>query len=142
MMQDVRAKLVDPESAKFSELTWNPATRSFCGNVNAKGPAGGYVGRTGFVWTSASPVVFNPGPFAMSELIRAYTEVLRWGDSASGEYDAQVRRQREWCAYLIATSACAESNSSTRAKAESLCTEQEAAIMEMKLDHIESILPR
>lgn len=45
----VKEKLIDPESAQFSELKFYKSTKSGCGYVNAKNQFGGFTGRKRFV---------------------------------------------------------------------------------------------
>lgn len=44
-----RAGLKDPDSAKFTHVTYYPETKSGCGLVNAKNSMGGYVGNVVFI---------------------------------------------------------------------------------------------
>lgn len=48
-MDIVRKQLKDPESARFSHVTYQKRTNNICGYVNAKNSYGGYVGDRSFV---------------------------------------------------------------------------------------------
>lgn len=56
----VRRALNDPESARFDRVTYNAATLSTCGLVNAKNRMGGYVGFTRFVVNMDGAAEFQP----------------------------------------------------------------------------------
>jgi hypothetical protein len=59
--QGVRARLVDPGSAKFSHVTFNRVTRAGCGLVDAKNEMGAYVQRVQFVLDPYGNADFMPG---------------------------------------------------------------------------------
>ena len=48
----VRGNLIDPDSAKFSEVVHHPETGGTCGLVNAKNRMGGYTGDKLFLVTA------------------------------------------------------------------------------------------
>lgn len=56
----VKKPLLDPDSAQFSEVTFNRSTGYGCGFVNAKNKMGGYVGRKQFVASLEGKVVMAP----------------------------------------------------------------------------------
>ena len=56
----VKKPLLDPDSAQFSEVTFNRSTGFGCGFVNAKNKMGGYVGRKQFVASLDGKVVMAP----------------------------------------------------------------------------------
>jgi hypothetical protein len=57
---EVRARLKDPESARFTSVTWNPEKKAGCGYVNAKNSMGGYVGSKHFVLLRGGYFEFEP----------------------------------------------------------------------------------
>ena len=57
---NVRAQLKDPDSAKFSEVTFNRAKGAGCGYVNAKNSMGGYTGASHFVLLKDGVLHFAP----------------------------------------------------------------------------------
>ena len=60
-MNQVRASLKDPESARFSDLWAGTEGKYVCGAVNAKNSMGGYVGKRGFLLQVATGIVqFEP----------------------------------------------------------------------------------
>lgn len=61
--QIVRAKLKDPDSARFEQVTHNRQNDVVCGWVNAKNSLGGYTGRKLFM-LSGEKVVFEPSTSA------------------------------------------------------------------------------
>jgi hypothetical protein len=56
----VKKPLLDPDSAQFSDVTFNRSTGFGCGFVNAKNKMGGYVGRKQFVASLDGKVVMEP----------------------------------------------------------------------------------
>lgn len=56
----VRARLNDPESARFSGVTFNRTKSVGCGLVNAKNRMGGYVGDTYFIIFPDGDLRFEP----------------------------------------------------------------------------------
>ena len=56
----VKKPLLDPDSAQFSDVTFNRSTGFGCGFVNAKNKMGGYVGRKQFVASLDGKVVMAP----------------------------------------------------------------------------------
>jgi hypothetical protein len=59
-MDDVRANLVDPDSAKFSEVRHNKEKGGSCGVVNSKNRMGGFSGPTVFLVLKNGSVYFQP----------------------------------------------------------------------------------
>ena len=55
----VKAKLIDPESARFEDVTIRRETASACGRVNSKNRMGGYVGMRHFVLLPSGEVIFS-----------------------------------------------------------------------------------
>ena len=58
--QDVKRHLYDPDSAKFSAVTFNRAKSAGCGVVNAKNRMGGYTGDTHFILFPDGELRFGP----------------------------------------------------------------------------------
>jgi len=52
--EQVRARLKDPESARFSGVWIGPDAKYACGDVNAKNAMGGYAGSTAFMLQRAT----------------------------------------------------------------------------------------
>lgn len=52
--------LNDPDSARLTELRYNPDTGVLCGNLNAKNRMGGYSGKTAFVASKHGVVRIEP----------------------------------------------------------------------------------
>ena len=57
---EVRARLIDPDSAKFEGVTFNRGKSVGCGFVNARNRMGGYIGRTHFVLFPDGDLRFGP----------------------------------------------------------------------------------
>ena len=60
VQDQVKAFLLDPDSAKFSGITFNSKNGVGCGSVNAKNRMGGYVGNTMFVVFPSGDVRLEP----------------------------------------------------------------------------------
>lgn len=58
--KDVKGHLLDPDAAKFYEVTFNPAKGAGCGIVNAKNRMGGYTGKTHFLLFADGMIQFEP----------------------------------------------------------------------------------
>lgn len=71
-MDMVRKKLKDPESARFSRITYQKQTNNICGYVNAKNSYGGYIGDRRFV------------------IVNGYVNILDGTSSAYNEYIATM----------------------------------------------------
>jgi hypothetical protein len=59
-MQDVKDNLVDPDSAKFSDVYVSAQKGGACGYVNAKNKMGGYAGDRQFLVAKSRAVYFEP----------------------------------------------------------------------------------
>jgi hypothetical protein len=57
---DVKSRLNDPESARFSDVSFNRTKRTGCGFVNAKNRMGGYIGKTHFIIFPDGDLRFEP----------------------------------------------------------------------------------
>ena len=80
--QAVKASLVDPDSATFSNVTYNRDNKVGCGVVNAKNKMGGYAGRT--------PSVLLPnGELRLAPSDTASTNVEQKAAEARARYDFQ-----------------------------------------------------
>lgn len=80
---NVRARLKDPDSAKFSEVTFNAAKGAGCGYVNAKNSMGGYTGTSHFVLLKDGALHFAPS-----------------GDETEGTLDQRIDYLKKKIAYL------------------------------------------
>ena len=59
-IDDVRANLVDPDSAKFFDVYVSAQKGGACGYVNAKNKMGGYAGDRQFLVAKSKAVYFEP----------------------------------------------------------------------------------
>ena len=57
--KNVKKNLIDPESARFTNITFHRDTGAGCGVVNSKNKMGGYAGETEFISFSDNRVIFN-----------------------------------------------------------------------------------
>lgn len=103
--QEVRNTLIDPDSAKFSEVV-SPWAGWACGNVNARNGYGGYTGKTGFVWRSDEKVLLNPG----KPDLQAYGETMISAIGLHGSAASWTRpahdKAVQWCEYARAEAEC------------------------------------
>lgn len=82
----LRSTLLDPDSAQFREATFNPATKTVCGQVNSKNRLGGYVGFTPFyvvneaVRIEPDPSYVSLGDFEREEHERAVSSFASMWD--------------------------------------------------------------
>lgn len=93
----VKKPLLDPDSAQFSDVTFNRSTGFGCGFVNAKNKMGGYVGRKQFVASLDGKVVMAPteeNPAAPRER-REELPTFRLNFSMEGELADSQRRFQE-----------------------------------------------
>jgi hypothetical protein len=58
----VQQKLKDPRSADFSAQRVDLATRTVCGQVNARNAFGGYVGNRGFIYADGTVILQDADP--------------------------------------------------------------------------------
>ena len=58
--QQVRAAMLDPDSARFANVKYHQRTRNTCGYVNGRNRMGGYTGNTPFILLSDGEVRFGP----------------------------------------------------------------------------------
>lgn len=92
VMRQVRAALVDPESARFQDVRAFSETKAGCGVVNAKNRMGGYIGNTRFVALPDGNVIFEPQ-----------------SDDGTGALEVQLERAKQVLAFLnIAVANCPE----------------------------------
>lgn len=68
MEKIVKQSFKDPDSAKFSKVTYSSKTGYYCGLVNARNSMGGYVGNKRFVASLSGDVFFDPERLAPDPL--------------------------------------------------------------------------
>ena len=94
VQSEVRARLSDPESARFRDVSFNRAKRAGCGWVNAKNRMGGYVGNTHFIIFPDGDLRFEPA------------------DTEFGSSEQKIENLQKQINYLtLVESNCAKANS-------------------------------
>ncbi len=74
---DVRNRLKDPDSAKFSEVTFNKVKGAGCGYVNAKNSMGGYTGASHFILLKDGALHFAPSGSSTEGTLEQRIEYLK-----------------------------------------------------------------
>ena len=121
----VRESLNDPESAKFSKITFNSQTGYGCGLVNARNKLGGYVGKKRFVVSiDDGDVSFDPEkevPKAPAEQPLSLTMPSTSIGGAMNSLNATLARGREIDAYVAASSSARAENAAFQALVDAKC---------------------
>ena len=125
----VRESLNDPDSAKFSKITFNSETGYGCGLVNARNKLGGYVGKKRFVVSiDDGDVSFDPEkevPNAPAEqplsLTMPSTSIGGMRNDVINSLNATLARGREINAWVAASSSAHAENAAFQALVDAKC---------------------
>jgi len=124
----VSESLNDPDSARFSKVTYNSKTGYGCGLVNARNKLGGYAGNKRFVASLNGKVIFDPEKKAPSEPAERSRRLTLPSSSVYGmtldvlnDANATLERGREINAWIEASRSARAENEAFQDLVDSKC---------------------
>lgn len=121
----VAARMRDPASVQFKDVSVSTTGGRVCGSVNAKNGYGAYVGFTPFIWLGSGEILTYEAEPTFDEIMDAISNAIRHGGSFTDTADEYIAKERAACVFARVYSYCpqlAPAHAKTvRAEADSLC---------------------
>lgn len=86
----VKSVLIDPGSARFTNVSRHPETGAYCGWVNSRNKFGGYTGDKSFAFNDGT-VVFLPDPQSLQRSVREFERAVERMGRGTGSVEEMDR---------------------------------------------------